>query len=241
MFKQNPIQKLYPSLNFNRIQPSVYNKIEPTKRSSSLPPVETVTHKVTEPSVKNTPEPKREKHVTIEEPVTVSPKTVKQDSPIKETKSPKSESPLQKVKKAKVSRPNRSKPTPKPEPKRETPVPKKGERGLQHKYTLEQRKDMYLERLSRKSIKNAEKEVKKVNAVLDSVNNDPIKLSEKEKEIKQQLKLINYSKFFLIGSEEPTTEPETSSIVNVETTSRKESTPPRSPASSSDEGSVGSN
>jgi len=55
---------------------------------------------------------------------------------------------------------------------------------------------MYLDRLSRKSVKNAEKEIAQVNQVLDAAEGNPEKLKEIEKEVKGRLKLINYAKYF---------------------------------------------
>jgi hypothetical protein len=104
--------------------------------------------------------------------------------------------PVKVEEKPKQTRPNRLKPEPKPEPKRATQIPKKGEKGLQSQYTLEQKKQMYLDRLSRKSVKRAEQEVGKINEVLESVEHDPKRLSEEERKIKSRLKLINYAKFF---------------------------------------------
>ena len=96
----------------------------------------------------------------------------------------------------KRTRPNRAKVLPKPEPERDSVIPVKGEQGLQSKYSLEQRKQIYLTRLSRKSIINAEKEIAKVNEVLEGVDHDVDKLKRVEKEIKGKLKLINYAKYF---------------------------------------------
>lgn len=113
-----------------------------------------------------------------------------------------------------------------PPPVRASQIPVKGERGLQKKYTTEQRKTMYLNRLSKKSLKNAEKEVAEVNAVLESVDHDPVRLQEKEREIKKSLRLINYAKYFsgdsnitenecdtktIVSTEPPTSEPQESS------------------------------
>ena len=95
-----------------------------------------------------------------------------------------------------IKRPNRSKPEPKPVPDRDTVLPSKGEKGLQRKYTQEQRKQMYLDRLSRKSIKTAEREVTAVNEVLEKVGNSVEGLKEEEQRLKKGLKLVNYAKFF---------------------------------------------
>ena len=106
-----------------------------------------------------------------------------------------------------------------PETVRLSQIPVKGERGLQKKYTEEQRKNIYLERLSRKSIKNAEKEIVKVNEVLDSVEHNPDKLREAERDVKNKLKLINYAKYFTNSA--PT------NITNVKERELKETNPRR--------------
>lgn len=216
MFKPNTLNKLYPHLNFGRIPPpsatvsqnpiqqrstSVHsvksNTSERNQVITNTPPptpvvtaTETPKTEVKEKRVKIRPEPiENAKHIeqvkTIELPKIESPK--KAEEPIKVE-------PAQE--RVKVKRPNRAKPEPKPEPVRETQVPVKGERGLQLKYTTEQRKQIYLDRLSRKSIKNAEKEIARVNEVLESVEHNPERLKAAEKEVKQRLRLINYAKYF---------------------------------------------
>lgn len=104
--------------------------------------------------------------------------------------------------KAKITR-NRAKPEPKPEPERESQIPKKGERGLQSKYSFDQRKQIYLERLSRKSVKLAEKEVSAVNEVLERNEHNPERLKDDERQLKRKLKLINYAKFFTCSDGKP--------------------------------------
>jgi hypothetical protein len=189
MFKPNPIQKLYPNLQFHKIVPTEHTLIQPTKRSNSEPPVQTkppITEKVTVTKEK-TPI-KEKKKVEIREPT--PPKSPIKEEPVKTPEKPKE----------KVKRPNRVKPDPKPEPKRKTTIPQKGERGLQQKYSTEQRKDMYLNKLSRKSIKNAEKEINKINEIMEQVDGDHERLLQEEKNLKSRLKLINTAKLFTTDS-----------------------------------------
>ena len=196
MFQQNSLAKLYPHLQFGRIPaPSVsQSKIPNPIRSTSVHSNRSVN------SEKNLSE--REKTPIRED----SPPVVKNEEPVKKTEkikkvkvvepTPEPPKPIEPPKPTVVKRPNRVKPEPKPEPKRVSQVPVKGEQGLQRKYTADQRKQMYLDRLSRKSVKNAEKEIAKVNEVLESVDHDVQKLAEVEREFKGKLKLINYAKYF---------------------------------------------
>ena len=194
------LQKLYPHLNFSHIQTAVRSRSEP-------PPVNPP------PVIMSRPEPVLEvktetKPVIEEKPQT--PEPPKEKSPVKQPEKPK-ERPKKSPKPPAVvivepeveTPPPPPKPTGKPKPKgkplRTDPIPKKGERGLQKKYTLEQRKEMYLEQLSKKSVKRAEMEIQKVNEVLSKVEHSPNRLNKEEKEIKRQLKLINTAKFFIIG------------------------------------------
>jgi hypothetical protein len=195
MFQQNTLGKLYPHLNFGRVpNPSVKAQETPNPiRSTSVHSNRSVnsernhserettpTREDSPPVVKNVEPVKKVekvKKVKVVEPTPEPPKPIEQSKPI-------------------VKRPNRVKPEPKPEPKRASQVPVKGEQGLQRKYSTEQRKQIYLDRLSRKSVKNAEKEITKVNDVLESVGHDVDKLKEVEREVKGKLKLINYAKYF---------------------------------------------
>ena len=81
-------------------------------------------------------------------------------------------------------------------PVAETVYPKKGQRGLQKRYTEEQRRDIYLSQLSKKSVKKAEEEVGKISQFLETVDFDRAKLKEEEKAIKKRLKLVNRAMFF---------------------------------------------
>jgi len=221
MFQPNTLSRLYPHLNFGRIPPPSANILQSTipARSSSVhsnksvtfetktpevvktqtvePPVEVVKapdiskdETTAKPVVVTEEKPikvKRIKWVKIEEP---APAVLKCEAPV-EPEVIKCEAPQ-----PKRTRPNRAKVLPKPEPERDSVIPVKGEQGLQSKYSLEQRKQIYLTRLSRKSIINAEKEIAKVNEVLEGVDHDVDKLKRVEKEIKGKLKLINYAKYF---------------------------------------------
>lgn len=195
--------QLYPNLNFSRKQTkgvptlNISKVAERRERSSSnkrdeKPQEAPKILKTEEPIEKREPDP---------------PKTVKIESP-KRAKSPTPEKPVEKpqtpVKEDKESkppkvrskRPNREKKAPKPEPVRETVLPKAGEQGLQRRYTAEQRKQMYLDRLSRMSVRKAEAEVAKVNEMLDQFEGDTDKLKEAERQLKGKIKLINRAKFF---------------------------------------------
>lgn len=190
MFQPTPLQKLYPHLNFARIEPPSRSVSQPPKQVVVTPPV-VDRPKVIEKPVTVKTEPVVEKEV--EQPVKVSKKAkVVEKQPVKIEPEPE---PV-KVDKPKVSRPNRLKPEPKPEKARDSQIPQKGEKGLQAQYTLEQKKAMYLDRLSRKSVKRAEQEVSKINEVLTSVEHNPKLLAEEERKVKNRLKLINYAKFF---------------------------------------------
>ena len=166
---RHPLQALYPHLNFSRI-PAPSQLLVPSFGKRISQPVPDV--------------PVSELAESVPEPESV-PESVLEPESVPEP-----------VKKLVVARPTRQPPVVKPEPKRGSHLPVKGERGIQRKYTAEQKKEMYMNRLSRKSIANADKEVEAVNAVLDEIGHDPIKLAEKEKDIKRQLQLISYSKFF---------------------------------------------
>lgn len=193
MFKQNNLAKLYPHLKFGGLQ-------QLRERSVS--------------AGRHTPQPiVREK--SIERP----PKIVKfADPPAKIEEIPKPSEILEEKPKIDiVDPPTEIKPskdleikvndllqTPpvklenkgKPKPKRNSVIPKKGERGLQNKYTLEQKREMYLNQLSRKSVKRAEAEVAKVNQMLDECKNDLENLEHEEKKVKGRLRLINVAKYF---------------------------------------------
>lgn len=151
--------------------------------------------KHTEPSIplvpsQPVPEPVSLPIEPVAEPVAVP--VVEKKVVVKEPAKPKAKP------KAKQTRPNRVKGTvPKPDdPIRAKVQPGPGEQGFANKYSVEQRKAMYMERLSRKSVKNAEKEIGEVNEVLDRVGNCANELRIHEQAVKKQMKLINYAKFF---------------------------------------------
>jgi len=186
--QQNVLERLYPHLRFNHIRPQTRSLSEPPPVKIELPRV------IQKPEVIQKP-------IEIQE-IQQLPETIK-DIPVK-IDSP----PINKKKKVKIV--EDPKPiveiqrTPAPEPKNNTirtsQIPRKGEKGLQPKYTLDQKKDMYLNKLSRKSVKKAEIEVTKVNDVLEGVSHDSRLLIQEEKNIKQRLKLINTAKLFLYDS-----------------------------------------
>lgn len=211
MSKLNGLQKLYPHLRFEHIQPPVRSKSEPPQPTQVVKPVETETKKPPEPVTKvekpQTPEPPVEPVVKPKSPVKKVKKTKSPNPPPKQESHKQVEivSPPKEERTKFVSeRPKSTKPKPKGQPLRDNPVPKKGEKGLQKKYTLEQKKEMYLEQLSKKSVKRAEQEVSKVNEVLSKVDHSPTRLAKEEREIKNRLKLINTAKFFIIRDEDTT-------------------------------------
>ena len=197
MFKPTPLQKLYPHLNFTRIEPPSRSVSQPPIPTQIVPPVvekPKVIEKVVERPVPVEVKPIIKEEIEKSSKVTKKVKVVEKEPPKVETKPEPVK--VEEPPKPKQSRPNRLKPEPKPEPKRGSQIPKKGEKGLQSQYTLEQKRQMYLDRLSRKSVKRAEQEVGKINEVLESVEHDPKRLGEEERKIKSRLKLINYAKFF---------------------------------------------
>ena len=203
MFQLNPLQKLYPHLNFNRVPaPTVSQAVS---RSSSQPPTQTVkpTAPITQPEaipqtdevpMSSKPSVVRAKRVVVTEPAPTEAVT----EPLTEHTKPKRQTGF-------FPRPNRAPPIVKPEPLlRGSKFPSKGEQGLQSQYSFDQRKDMFLERLSHKSVKRAEIEIGKINDVLAEVDYDPTKLKTVEQQAKTRLKLINHAKFFTATSKADT-------------------------------------
>lgn len=191
-FKQNGLYNQYASLNLTRL--SAMRRAEtpqPVRRSHS-PSIQTQTD-----SPKSPPKPILKKSVS-----TQSPKTVKIVEPEEEVveeppkpESPKAPSPV------KTEPPPKPIPAEKPKPVRATVVPKKGEKGLQKKWTSEQRRQQYLNKLSRKSLKRAEAEVNEVQKVLHEADYNEEKINETEKALKTKLKLVNCAKLFLLETE----------------------------------------
>jgi len=87
-----------------------------------------------------------------------------------------------------------------PRPVRESQLPVAGERGLQPRYSNDQKREMFLSKLSRKSVKRAEQEVNAINDVLVAAEHCPEKLRQEETILKHRLKLINNAKFFAIDN-----------------------------------------
>ena len=212
----NPLARLYPNLVIRKVEaPSIRSLSQERKELPIERPKPT-------PKPAPKPEPKQSRPQTPE-PV---PEVIEVTKPVERPTTPKSVTIIEPVKEE-IEEP---KPTPKPEAKKARPnrasgrvrdmlkgapsqredvAPKNGEKGFQAKYTAEQRREQYLERLSRKSVKNAEKEVSQVLEVLDKVNHDPIKLKEEERAIKKKLTLINTARYFVNSSiQEPEPEPE---------------------------------
>ena len=201
MFGPNKLAQLYPHLNLSRTIPPSAKAPEPSKTFSKPVPVEKRSISIERPKRCRTPQPpveRPETPVQTKEPVT--PKKVTIEEPVKEEVREPSPAKVETTEKTVIKRPNRVKTEPKPVPVRESCIPQKGEKGLQRKYTPEQRKQMYLDRLSRKSVKNAEKEVEAVTRVLDDVGGTVDGLVKAEKAIRGQLRLINYAKYFTTSS-----------------------------------------
>lgn len=150
-----------------------------------------------EPIVEIKPEPVPEpvpevKPIPTPEPVEIVEDQVESTPEIKEKSPPKA-----KAKRKSPAYSTRAKGVlPKPTPSRESHLPQAGERGLQSKTTIEQKREYYLARLGRKSVAKAEEEVNQVQAVLEEVGGTVDGVKAKEQELRRQLKLINYSKFF---------------------------------------------
>lgn len=210
-------QKLYPNLNFNQVRPPSSGTLQVSGASknvrSSSAPHESKIHSLSKvghpeqvvressPVKEVIPEPIVATITHKEEVIEKKVHKPKRKVVIKEEISHNVDSPVPtivatEVVKPKAKRPNRVKPEPKPETIRTTTIPKKGEQGLQPKYSFEQKKSIYLDKLSRKSCKNAEKEISKVNEILEKVGHDPSQLKMVEREMKSKLKLINSAKFF---------------------------------------------
>lgn len=183
MLQNNPLSKLYPHLNFSRISNPSMNR---SKSADSAPKSilrHTETENVLEKNDKNDIPPKT---VTISVP----------EPPPKPIESPPLVEAVKEIETKRKLLPRRPKPEPKPTPERETVIPKKGENGLQPKYTLEQKRQIYLNKIARKSVKIAQKEVEAVNEVLNTHNFSTANLVAEERSLKNKLKLINSAKFF---------------------------------------------
>lgn len=96
---------------------------------------------------------------------------------------------------------NKPKPKPKPKRVREKPLPKKGEKGCQPTYSETQRREMFLDALSRKSVGKAQAQVDQINNKLDEFDGQREKIVKREKELKSELKLINLAKYFSGGND----------------------------------------
>ena len=205
MFQRSALQKLYPHLNLTQNIPrdrsvSPRSNIPlPTQPVYSIPrepviiqkPIEKIEiPKLPEPTPSPPPTPIVEKVEPVPEPLQQS------KSPVKPVKA-------KRVRKPKVvDAPVPIKPPSPPPviPKRSSQIPAKGEKGLQNKYTLEQKREMFLNKLSRKSVNRAEKEIQKINEVLNSVEHNETQLKSEELSAKNRLKVINTAKLFLMDN-----------------------------------------
>ena len=193
--QQNPLYNKYSSLNLTRLQAlRRSNSLEPAPRSkspsiavqTSPPKPAPKTILKTNTSTSTSPQ----KKVQIVEPV--PPEVETPPDPIPPLPLP----PVETVETAEpVVEPNQI-------PIRLNVVPKKGERGLQRKWTMEQRRQQYLNKLSRKSLKRAEAEVSEVHKVLEESNYDEKKILDEEKRLKGKLKLVDCAKLFLIEEQD---------------------------------------
>lgn len=210
---KTPLSNLYPRLSLSRVQSNIRSSSKDKEMPSEPPPIPTVSQKVTEnPPPSNKPKPKNEpqKKVTIivpegtvakatiaepiEEPLPVEEGTASEKEP-EELEPPSSPEPSWNIDPLpKTEQPSRIEEY---KPLRKTQIPSKGEKGTQPKYTLEQRKQMYLNKLSRKSVKKAEIEVSQVNEVLERNEHSIEEIVKEERELKRKLKLVNTAKFFI--------------------------------------------
>lgn len=223
MISTSLYQKLYPNLRFSQVAPPSRSISQDPKPVVATPVVSTGSEIIQ--AIRPIPEV-----VQTIEPVTPVPTENKRSKSVDTV----ARSTPKKTVKVKIPRPNRLKPEPKPEPVRESQLPTKGEQGLQKRYTEEQRKNIYLERLSRRSVKAAEKEISKVQSILESNEGSRAKLDIEEKRLKGQLKLINTAKFFAatsnINVKRNLSQPSRSSVSDEAVTAEKRhTTPPRSP------------
>lgn len=172
--------RLYPNLQFNR-----------SRSSSSIRTVQ-IHNQPEQISVVNSVEPKSEsKPIVVEE---EKPKAQTVEQPAEQPVPVDNVKPTEPIEESKPVK-RKGKPVPK-EAVRATVLPQKGERGLQKKYTDEQRRELYLSQLSKKSVKNAEKEVQEVQQVLESIGRSRDSLDNEEKTLKNRIKLINRAKYF---------------------------------------------
>lgn len=200
MFTNNKLAQLYPHLNLSRTMTPTPKVSEPPKEAVQRPPVGTRSISIERPKRSPTPakEVKRDKSPEpVKEPTIIRSVTIV-EPPKVEIEEFVPTKPASHV----IKRPNRIAKSVPPVPVRDSQVPRQGERGLQRKYSVDQKRQMYLDRLSRKSVANAEKELERVTDVLDKAEHNAEKLIAMERAIKGQLKLINYAKYFSISNEE---------------------------------------
>jgi len=193
MSKHLLYQSLYPHLNLTRLAGRVTEQprssLQQALRSNSSGS-QTRSVSIEPPKPEPKPSPKIVKKVTIvDEPKVVQPEPVVKAV---EPEPPKVDSPKPPPKKVRDKALSVKDMT----PIAETVYPVKGQRGLQKRYTEEQRRDIYLSQLSKKSVKKAEEEVGKISQFLETVDFDRAKLKEEEKAIKKRLKLVNRAMFF---------------------------------------------
>lgn len=178
--------KLYPNLNFNQkispatlnitrarsVSPNIRNDTSNSEKNSKVEQIETkkVEFKIDPPQEIVIPEPPKcniEAKTAESEPIVVE--SVKNVEPELPMDAPKIDEP---------------KPKAKPSGKRVS------------KISIDEKRQKYIDRLSRKSVKSAEKEMANVERIIEETKGDVQQMDYCKKELKRQMKLIDVAKFF---------------------------------------------
>lgn len=189
------LSRLYPNLNIRRLGENNRTRSISATRIVPEPILPTATQK---PAVVETPKPLP---VVVTEPEVVQPAiAVEVPKPVE----PVIETPVIVTPEVPKVAPKKTKRVTLPEPEtikpiRPSQIPNKGEKGLQKRYSEEQRREMYIQQLSKKSVRRAEAEVAKVQQILESCDHSDVKLKRLESQVKGQLRLISTAKFFTIA------------------------------------------
>lgn len=174
MFQTNNLQKLYPHLQFRT--PEVTRSKSPIRELLNRPPLPHVPEQV---SRVESPPPVVEIALP---PVAVEPR-------VEPRVEPQVEPPVESVVESVVE----------VEPR----VEKRGRKpsAYKPKFSNEQKRDIYLDRLSRKSVHLAEKEITEVNIMLEEIGHNDQKLEELKAETKKRMNLINRAKYFTVSEQ----------------------------------------
>lgn len=191
----NIYNSLYPSLKY-------YKKLAKKGPNASVhwssaipqPPVAQTT-----PTVLSSPEPvitkpdTSELSVTAPAPVVDEPvPVVDEPAPVESVDEPVVDEPV--VVKKRVGRPRMA---PKPKPKSKSKVDVADAKKFGANMTMEARKEAFMNRISKKSVAKADKEVEELHQVLDTVGHSEEQLNKETKELRKKIRLINTSKLFL--------------------------------------------